>query len=523
MNRVCDVAKGQSVSSETSPANCHKRCQKGGFKLMAMACPMTKHFECWCCNALDADDGGGEGLLPEEECRGGKLTSGLKIGVGKNKFETNTNTHCLGFDTDTSMPGVQGKYSMDGYALGGACRAAVYDVVAPKPVDLSFQGCYQDCGTTSDGEKVNRVCDDKRAIQVTSVEDCQAQCQGYTYMAMACPMPKGFECWCCNTLDKDNKAGSALIDERECSAKDHKGKNSQFTSGLTGNRNGHCSGLRVGSTFEEGGYKLGGYALGGACRAAVYNMVAPANLALHKPTAASSDQGVPGAYSRKAVDGNTFSTKSRWLSKPTANPHWIAVDLLRPYSVQRVKIFAGCCANTAGGKKVQRYDLCSHQVQKWNVNFPIPRTPAGSVDLAAAGRNNAAWVTLAQHGEQTHELEHLNFHPQTTQLVRLYIDQSACVKAKTGDYYARVYEFEVYGEPVNTWNSITEISNGQKFAHMRFQGKDWYLVRRAHDPKGGWHPVNDNAAGTTVYGNYDPNPRGRHTFSVAYANFAYQK
>merc|ERR1711924_331491 len=118
--------------------------------------------------------------------------------------------------------------------------------------------------------------------------------------------------------------------------------------------------------------------------------------------------------------------------------------------------------------------------------------------------------------------EHLNFHPQTTQLVRLYIDQSACVKAKTGDYYARVYEFEVYGEPVNTWNSITEISNGQKFAHMRFQNKDWYLVRRAHDPKGGWHPVNDNAAGITVYGNYDPNPRGRHTFSVAYANFAYQ-
>ena len=100
---------------------------------------------------------------------------------------------------------------------------------------------------------------------------CHAHCLGYTYLAMACPMPKGFECWCCNHLDSDSKGRSGLIPERECRASgDH-----ELTSGIYGNKNAHCSGFG-GAGMEETAkgkaqnkHDWGGFLLGGACRAAV--------------------------------------------------------------------------------------------------------------------------------------------------------------------------------------------------------------------------------------------------------------
>ena len=57
---------------------------------------------------------------------------------------------------------------------------------------------------------------------------------------------------------------------------------------------------------------------------------------------------------------------------------------------------------------------------------------------------------------------------------------------------------------------------------MKFQGKDWYLVRRKADPKGGWHPVNDNAQGSAAYGTYEASPLGTGTFSVMYQSMAWK-
>jgi hypothetical protein len=57
-------------------------------------------------------------------------------------------------------------------------------------------------------------------------------------------------------------------------------------------------------------------------------------------------------------------------------------------------------------------------------------------------------------------------------------------------------------------------AGGMPYAHIEFQGQDWYLVRRdagSADPEGEacWHPADDNLRGTAVYGQNDANPGGR--------------
>jgi len=98
------------------------------------------------------------------------------------------------------------------YKLGGACRAAIYrqpfdarstckdgvqngdetgvDCGGSCPMCGGYYGCYHDCGTLADGSTMDRVCRDEGewAMQkVTSIEECEARCDGYTYMALACP------------------------------------------------------------------------------------------------------------------------------------------------------------------------------------------------------------------------------------------------------------------------------------------------------------------------------------------------
>jgi Ca2+-binding EF-hand superfamily protein len=60
------------------------------------------------------------------------------------------------------------------------------------------------------------------------------------------------------------------------------------------------------------------------------------------------------------------------------------------------------------------------------------------------------------------------------------------------------------------------------YAHLKFHGSDWYLVRRKAAPPT-WHPVDDNLQGTGSYGNRSTDPLGAHDFSVPWAQTAYTK
>src|SRR5690348_6693063 len=66
----------------------------------------------------------------------------------------------------------------------------------------------------------------------------------------------------------------------------------------------------------------------------------PTLLSKHRPALASSARsGHPAKY---AVDGDS---RTRWQSRPTADPQWIYVDLGAPYQVTRVRLrWAAACA-----------------------------------------------------------------------------------------------------------------------------------------------------------------------------------
>ena len=56
------------------------------------------------------------------------------------------------------------------------------------------------------------------------------------------------------------------------------------------------------------------------------------------------------------------------------------------------------------------------------------------------------------------------------------------------------------------------------FAYQRFDGMDWYLVRRVHEAYGRWHPANDNLAGSAVYGDLSTDPLSDSTWSVQFGS-----
>eukprot|EP01045_Picozoa_sp_COSAG04_P005388 COSAG04_NODE_249_length_18866_cov_8.876805_21_plen_262_part_00 len=122
-------------------------------------------------------------------------------------------------------------------------------------------GCYQDCITQSDGQSMDRVCDDN-VRDVTSVDDCLEACGDYKYFGLACPRPNAFECWCCNELDTTSQGGSGQIPASECDGGD-------YTSGINNNRQDHCSGFSGSHSVEQSDGKV--FHLGGHCRAAIYN------------------------------------------------------------------------------------------------------------------------------------------------------------------------------------------------------------------------------------------------------------
>ena len=95
--------------------------------------------------------------------------------------------------------------------------------------------------------------------------------------------------------------------------------------------------------------------------------------------------------------------------------------------------------------------------------------------------------------------------------------------------------------------NVVQGPNGRSLIHQRFDGRDWYLVRRdagqlntggktcdGYDPtcwdRGGregdncWHPTDDNLAGTDQYGEYDTSgPTGTSTFSIPFAGLAWSE
>ena len=109
-SRTCDevVADVQTIEQ------CQAQCTAGSYAYMGMACPRAGAFECWCCNSFDDNSAGHNAAIPDEECSGGALTSGVN---------GNRQDHCSGFANAGD-----GGYILDGYNLGGHCRVAVYDM-----------------------------------------------------------------------------------------------------------------------------------------------------------------------------------------------------------------------------------------------------------------------------------------------------------------------------------------------------------------------------------------------------------
>eukprot|EP01043_Picozoa_sp_COSAG02_P037835 COSAG02_NODE_2869_length_7863_cov_5.126610_4_plen_830_part_00 len=120
MDRVCDELGNTNVQSVDE---CRARCLDAGYSMFALGCPTASAVECACCNSLDLNEAGDDGRIPDEECAGGELASGIN---------GNRQDHCSGMTLDTVDPG-SGGYVMGGYPLGGYCRVNVYNTAAPPP------------------------------------------------------------------------------------------------------------------------------------------------------------------------------------------------------------------------------------------------------------------------------------------------------------------------------------------------------------------------------------------------------
>ena len=155
-----------------------------------------------------------------------------------------------------------------------------------------------------------------------------------------------------------------------------------------------------------------------------------------------------------AVDGDHSSDASRWVSEVSATAckrrfslgyvyvftplsqghspqHWLALDLQQYYHLNRVQIYAGY-------EQATHYGLCSHTVSCW----------AGDLDaeLEMASASDTGWTDIISHGEETTEMEHLDFTSISCRLVKLSIDQSTCASRSEWSDFTRVYEFEIYGQ-----------------------------------------------------------------------------
>ena len=114
----------------------------------------------------------------------------------------------------------------------------------------------------------------------------------------------------------------------------------------------------------------------------------PQNLALNKPTRASSTQGnLVAAY---ATDGTTTSTTpdTRWASLAT-DPQWLRVDLGQQYDLSRVVLY---WENAYG--KVYDIQVADDTVQTRRVAYHEPAGDGGTDDLALPAGTSGRYVWL---------------------------------------------------------------------------------------------------------------------------------
>eukprot|EP00747_Dinoflagellata_sp_TGD_P182640 gnl/TRDRNA2_/TRDRNA2_36973_c0_seq1.p2 gnl/TRDRNA2_/TRDRNA2_36973_c0~~gnl/TRDRNA2_/TRDRNA2_36973_c0_seq1.p2 ORF type:complete len:194 (+),score=39.46 gnl/TRDRNA2_/TRDRNA2_36973_c0_seq1:111-692(+) len=131
----------------------------------------------------------------------------------------------------------------------------------------SFVGCLQDCGTSSSGVTLDKVCADRSyegsGYKFITPARCKALCADrlYQYMSLSCPTGDSFQCTCCNELKRPN-GSLPIISAQECAG-------GSLTSGISENKQGTCTGF---TGADRGGYVLHRHLLGGSCRAAVYQV-----------------------------------------------------------------------------------------------------------------------------------------------------------------------------------------------------------------------------------------------------------
>ncbi|WP_309383089.1 discoidin domain-containing protein [Cerasicoccus frondis] len=133
--------------------------------------------------------------------------------------------------------------------------------------------------------------------------------------------------------------------------------------------------------------------------------VTPVNVALGKVATASSTNG--GSLPSRAIDGDTSSSGSRWMSSSSeAYPQWIEVDLGSDYDITEINYI----------QSTQRVD--DYEIQVWN---------------------GSSWLPVATGVANTDLTINEQFSSVTTSKVRFLVS--------SGTYYQKVYEFEVLGTP----------------------------------------------------------------------------
>jgi len=108
-------------------------------------------------------------------------------------------------------------------------------------------------------------------------------------------------------------------------------------------------------------------------------LAAPVNVALNQPVRVDSILS-PGYPGENAVDGNSSSDVSRWISSGDSYPHWIEIDLQQSYQVSGLRFWTG--KNGIGP-----FPLYDFALQSWNGNgwtdlySEVNSTNAGFVDV----------------------------------------------------------------------------------------------------------------------------------------------
>lgn len=153
----------------------------------------------------------------------------------------------------------------------------------------------------------------------------------------------------------------------------------------------------------------------------------PVNVALNRPAVADSIYS-PAYTPDRAVDGDSTSDTSRWLSADSAMPHWIEVELGQTYALSQMKFWTG--------KNGQ--------------------PPLVINDFALQHWDGTGWTDLYSETASTNTgAVDVSFGPAVSgNRVRLYATAGT-------DNIVRLFEIEIYGEPHTLTYSSLEPALGE--------------------------------------------------------------